>query len=127
MRNFQNIEIGKINVLFLLAMLNSSSGCSSLFTYTQEDAMRRFVQTKDFVVMRQENIHGYLDPHSGVNLESVTEVRPGVLEYSLLVKYPIFNSAERRCRFIFVAQKDTGTIIDWRYNGKPEYCTQSRG
>jgi len=89
--------------------------------------MRRFVESTDYSVMRQENIHGYLDPHSGVTLEAVKEVRTGILEYALLAKYPIFYSEEKRCRFIFVVKKDTGTIIDWRYNGKPEYCTQNRG
>jgi hypothetical protein len=117
-------EITQLKRVFIFTIITVIAACSS---FTNEDAMRRFVESTDNSVMRQEKIHGYLDPHSGVTLEGVKEVRPGILEYSLLAKYPIFYSAEKRCRFIFVVQKDTGTIIDWRYNGKAEYCTQNRG
>ncbi len=73
--------------------------------------------------MRKDNVSGYLRPQSGVNLEDVKEVQPGILEYSFIDKVKIFIPVEKKCRFILVVQKDTGTITGWRYNGNPEYCT----
>ncbi|MFZ5524671.1 MAG: hypothetical protein ACOY9D_11415 [Pseudomonadota bacterium] len=105
-----------------LPLLFVISACAG----TQAEAMQRFVYHKDMAVSRQENIGGYLKPksgRSGVSLEGVQEVQPGVMEYSFIDKLKIFVSAEKKCRFILIAQKDTGTIIGWRYNGNPEYCT----
>ena len=113
------LKLSQLNFSFLLTTLTISAGCS---TFTHEESMQRFVESIDNTVMRQEKITRYLDLHSGVTLKGVKEVRPGIMEYSLQLKYPIFHLAEKRCSFIFVVQKQTGKIIDWRYNGKPERC-----
>ena len=75
-------------------------------------------------VAQHENINGYLSPTSGVALEGVQEVRPGVIEYAFEPRH--YWSEEVKCKFIFVVVKETGTIIGWRYNGKPENCLQAR-
>jgi hypothetical protein len=97
------------------------SACASDST----EAMRRFVYWRDRNVAEQENINTYLKPRSGVALESVHEIRPGVMEYSVKSKR-WFTADEAQCRFIFVVDKDSATVIGWRYNGKPEYCFQNR-
>jgi len=88
--------------------------------------MRLFAEHKDTTVWRKTNIHDYLSPQSGVNLEDKREVQPGIVEYNLVDKLIIFVPAEKKCRFIFTVREDTGEIIGWRYNGKPEYCTSNR-
>lgn len=93
---------------------------------TQSEAMQRFVYHKEMAVSRHEDIDGYLKPssgRSGVSPEGVQEIKPGVMEYAFVDKLQIFVPAEKKCRFILVVQKDTGTIIGWKYNGNPEYCT----
>jgi len=95
---------------------------------TLNEAMQRFVYHKDEGVRRQENIDEWLQPssgRSGSSLESAQEVKPGVMEYAFVDKLKIFVPAAKKCRFILVVQKSTGTIIGWRYNSNPEYCTSN--
>ncbi len=88
--------------------------------------MQRFVHQMDMDVSQHENISGYLKPTSGVTLENMQEVRSGVMEYSFKDKLVLFTSEKEKCRFIFVVEKNAGTIIDWKYNGRPENCLQSK-
>lgn len=116
-------KVAKLIRLLLLSILVVSASCSSR---SYLDAMQLFVERKDTVVMRQEKIQEYLSPSSGVNLEDMKEISPDVEEYFLVDKVKIFVPVEKKCRFVFIVQKSTGTIIGWRYNGKPEYCTSNR-
>ena len=84
------------------------------------DKMKRFRDQRDQDVAQQENINRFLLPRLLIVVRDVQEVRPGVMEYSFEPKYSW--SEEVKCKFILVVAKDTGTIIGWRYNGKPENC-----
>lgn len=107
--------------LACIPLLFAISACAG----NLDDARKRFVYWMDRDVTEQKNISSYLRPKSGVELEGVQEVRPGVMEYSLKGKR-WFTSEEDKCKFIFVVAKDSGTVIGWRYNGKPENCLQVR-
>ena len=87
--------------------------------------MRLFAEQTNMTILRKTNIDAYLSPRSGVALEGVQEVQFGVMEYSFVDKLTLFVPVEKKCRFIVVVQKDTGTMIGWRYNSKPEYCTSN--
>lgn len=86
--------------------------------------MKRFVDNNDIVVREKRKIGGYLKDSAGVEVRSINEVAPGVLEYSFIERrsYRPFEDTWKLCKFIFVVDKSSGAIIDWRYNGKPEYC-----
>lgn len=105
-------------------MLAVIAACAS---QTHEEAMQLFVYQMSMTVFRNKaNIERFLKPQSGVALESVQEVQPGVMEYAFVDKLTLFVPLEKKCRIIVVVQKDTGTMIDWRYNSKPEYCSANR-
>ncbi|MEQ1837332.1 MAG: hypothetical protein ABL858_03170 [Candidatus Nitrotoga sp.] len=106
-----------------MAALFVNTACASR---TGEDAMQIFVEQTNMTISRKTNIDAYLKPRSGVTLEGVQEVQPGVMEYSFVDKLKLFVPAEKKCRFIVVVQKDTGAMTSWRYNSKPEYCTSNR-
>ena len=106
-----------------MAALFVNTACASR---TEEDAMQIFVEQKNMTILQKTNIDGYLNPRSGVTLEGVQEVQPGVMEYSFVDKLKLFVPAKKKCRFIAVVQKDTGIMTGWRYNSKPEYCTSNR-
>jgi hypothetical protein len=77
-------------------------------------------------IARKRNVEDYLNPRSAVVSTGSQEVKSGVMEYSFEEKRAkLFRSAEEKCRFIVVVEKDTGTMIGWRYNGNPEYCTDN--
>jgi len=90
--------------------------------------MNRFKYWMDQDVAQQENISIFLRPHLLFAAKHIEEVRPGVMEYSFEPEhyYWFGNTEDMKCKFIFVVAKDTGTIIGWRYNGKPENCQQNR-
>lgn len=111
------------NILLLLAALLVNTACASR---TEEDRMQLFVKHMNATILKKTYIDGYLNPRSGVTLEGVQEVQPGVMEYFFVDKLRLFVPAERKCRFILIVQKETGIVTDWRYNGKPEYCTSNR-
>jgi hypothetical protein len=112
------------STLMYMSLMLLATACAS----DSRTPMERFVYTKDMVVRENHNISGYLDSRSGVDVENVKEVQPGVLEYSLIGKKGwLRDDPDKRCRYIFVVSKQEGAIIGWRYNGNPEYCVQSRG
>ena len=116
--------IYRSKILLAAASLAVLVSCSS---WTKEDAMGLFVQQMNMTVYTQKkNIYAFIRPESGVALEGVQEVQPGVMEYSLVDKLTLFVPAERKCQIIVVVEKDTGTMTSWRYNSKPEYCTANR-
>jgi hypothetical protein len=75
---------------------------------------------------KNNSINDYINPRAGFAVESVQEVQPGVMEYSLVDKLILFVPVEKKCRIIVVVEKETGTMTSWRYNSKPEYCTANR-
>ena len=88
--------------------------------------MKRFKDQMDKNVAEKHNIEASLHPpgYSILGVRKVEEVRPGIMEYSFEPKH--FWSEDGKCKFIFVVAKDTGTVIGWRYNGKPENCQDAR-
>lgn len=71
-------------------------------------------------------VRALLSPTSAVVLKGKQEVQPGVMEYAFEEKKAKwFTPAEAKCRFIVLVEKDTGTMIGWRYNGNPEYCAEN--
>jgi hypothetical protein len=98
-----------------------NASCAS--QQTHEEAMQLFVEQKNMTIRDKTNIEAYLNPQSGVALEGVQEVQPGVMEYAFVDRLKLFVPVEKKCRIIVVVEKDTGTMISWKYNGKPEYCT----
>jgi hypothetical protein len=105
----------------LLATLVVSASCAT--HHTHEEAMQLFVEQMNMTIREKTNIAVALNPHSGVALVGVQEVQPGLVEYSFVDKMTLFVPVEMKCRFVVVVEKDTGTMIGWRYNSKPEYCT----
>jgi|SRR5665647_928931 len=103
------------------------TACGNPFIREDPSAgMKRFADWNDkYVREHNQNIDAFLSPHSGVLLEGAQETRPGVMEYSFVGKI-WFTPDEKKCRFIFVVEKDTGTIIGWSYKSKPEYCYNNR-
>lgn len=88
-------------------------------------AMRRFVDGMDNVVRKGSSINAYLKS-SVISIQHIQEVQAGVMEYFFIQTNILFVDSDKRCKFVFVVKKDTGTIIGWRYNDKPEYCLQSQ-
>jgi hypothetical protein len=91
--------------------------------------MQRFADGKDRVVREhRSNINSYLkSPYlypPVTSTPSIQESQSEIMEYSF-TQNGMDSHPERRCKFIFVVQKATGTIIGWRYNDKPEYCLQA--
>ena len=107
--------------LSLLMFLFAISACAE----NPIEARQRWVYWSDRTVADHENIKGFIISTSGVALEDVKEVRPGVMEYYFRDKR-IFTGDKERCRFVYVVETNTGTVIGWRYNGNPEYCVQVR-
>lgn len=87
--------------------------------------MQRFVDGMDIVVKKGRSINPYLES-TAISVQNIQEVQTGVIEYSFVQTSMWYVDPDKRCKFIFVAKKDTGTIIGWRYNDKPEYCLQSQ-
>jgi len=111
-------------ILIPVATLLVIAACAS---QTHEEAMQLFVEHTNMIVLgKKANIERFLKPRSGYALEGVQEVEPGIMEYSLVDKLILFVPVEKKCRIIVVVQKETGTMINWRYNSKPEYCTENR-
>ena len=110
----------------LVALFVTLFAMTACATWTHEDAMRLFGEHRDTSIMRKQNIEGLLNPRSAVILQGMHEVQPGVIEYAFEDKNAKwFTPAEAKCRFIVSAEKDTGTMIKWRYNGNPNYCTDN--
>jgi hypothetical protein len=86
--------------------------------------MRRFKDQMDKSVAEKDNIDTFLHPRVLSVVRNVQEVRTGVMEYSFEPKH--FWSEEGKCKYILIVAKDTGTLIGWRYNGKPENCQNAR-
>ena len=115
--------LNKLVMALCIALIFAVTGC---MTWTQEDGKRLFVEHTNYSVAIKQNIAGYLNPRSLVVLLGTQEVQPGVMEYSFEEKRAkLFRPAEEKCRFIVVVDKATGTMIGWRYNGNPEYCTEN--
>jgi hypothetical protein len=94
--------------------------------WTQDDGIRLWAEHTDTTIARKRNIEDYLNPRSAVVSTSVQEVKSGKMEYTFEEKLAkLYRSAEEKCRFIVVVEKDTGKMIGWRYNGNPEYCTDN--
>lgn len=104
-----------------IALLGAVSACAG----NPLEAMKRFKDQNDQNVARQKNINLYLKPNSLFVAKDVQEVSPGVMEYSFEPRR-YWGNEEMKCKYIFVVAKDTGTLIGWRYNGKPENCQQNR-
>lgn len=117
-------KTAKSNLVLLLAVLLVNTACT-IWNWTKEDAMQLFAEHMNMTILRKTNIDAYLKPRSGVALEGVQEIQLGVMEYSFVDKLTLFVPAEKKCRFIMVVEKDTGTMTGWRYNGNPEYCTDN--
>lgn len=85
--------------------------------------MKRFVDINNIVVGRHDGIDNYLISKY-LFVQSIKEVNPGVLEYLFIETEALhpYKDPEKLCKFIFVVDKKTMVITDWRYNGKPEYC-----
>lgn len=116
--------ISSSKLLLPAVALSVITGCAS---QTHEDAMRLFVEQMNMTVFQNKtNIQSFLKPQSGVALEGMQEVRPGVTEYAFVDKLTLFVPPEKKCRISVIVQKNTGTMTDWRYNSKPEYCTANR-
>jgi hypothetical protein len=105
--------------LVILVVISTTTACMN---WNQEDAKRLWAEQQDTSVFKkQNNIDDYL---RSFNLLDKQEVKLGIVEYSFEEKREKwFTPSEAKCRFILVVKKDTGEIINWRYNGNPEYCT----
>ncbi|MBI2779326.1 MAG: hypothetical protein HYX62_06045 [Gammaproteobacteria bacterium] len=103
-----------------LPLLIAVSACAT----DHSEAMKRFKAQRDKNVSEKANINDFIGPNKLSVVRDVREVRPGVLEYSFEPRH--YWSEEVKCKYIFVVAKDTGTVIGWRYNGKPENCLQAR-
>lgn len=88
--------------------------------------MRLWAEHTDTTMARKRNVEDYLSPRSAVFSTRAQEIKPGIMEYFFEEKREkLFRSADVKCRFIVVVEKATGTMIGWRYNGNPEYCTDN--
>lgn len=97
---------------------------TSCMSWTHKQAMDLFESQRDMAVMFEYKIDSYLKPTSAVKLLEKKETKPGVVEYSFEEKHAkLFRPSNEKCRFILVVNKKTRTVIDWRYNGNPNYCT----
>ena len=107
-----------------LPLLVAVSACAT----DHSEAIKRFADQMNRNVADHESINGYLRPGLLFVVKDVREVRPGEVEYFFEPeKFYWWGDAEKmKCKFIFVVAKDTGTVIGWRYNGKPENCLQAR-
>ncbi len=109
-----------------LSSLISVLAITACMTWTQEDGVRLWAEHRDTTIALKRNVEDYLNPRSAVVLTSMQEVKSGVMEYSFEEKRAkLFRPAEAKCRFIVSVDKDTGTMIGWRYNGNKEYCTDN--
>lgn len=108
------------NKFLLVATLVVSVSCAT--HHTHEEAMQLFVEQMNMTIREKTNIAVALNPQSGVALVGVQEVQLGVMEYSFVDKMTLFVPVEKKCRFIVVVDKETGTMTSWRYSSKPEYC-----
>jgi hypothetical protein len=104
-----------------IALLFAISACATDI----HPAMKRFADGKDIVVRERSSIYGYLKSPA-ISIQHIQEVQSGVMEYFFIRTNTLFVDSDKRCKFVFVVKKDTGTIIGWRYNDKPEYCLQSQ-
>jgi hypothetical protein len=111
------LQIPKAKLIFLIILFTISACVGDPIA-----GMERFKYHKDRAVSERDNINDWLNPRAAVVARDVQEVRPGVMEYSFEPKH----SWEVECKFILVVEKDTGTVIGWRYNGKPENCQDAR-
>jgi hypothetical protein len=87
-------------------------------------AMKRFVDGTEIVVREHRSIKRYLTS-SAVAIQDIREVSPKVMEYSFVETYRWMVEPDKRCRFVFIVDKETELILGWRYNDKPQYCLQS--
>jgi hypothetical protein len=110
----------------LMASFLTLCTMTACMAWTHEDAMRLWAEHRDTTVLRKKNIEDYLNPRSAVNLLGIKEVQPNVMEYSFEYKNAKwFTPAEAKCRFIMSVEKGTGSMIGWKYNGNPNYCTDN--
>lgn len=107
-------------VALCIPLLFANAGCAG----NPHEAMKRFADQKDRNVAERENISVFLRPNLLFVVRGVQEIRPGVMEYFFEPKYSWSEAV--KCKYIYTVAKDTGTIIGWRYNGKPENCQQNR-
>ena len=85
----------------LMASFLTLCTMTACMNWTHEDSMRLWAEHTDSAVARKNNIEGYLNPRSAVNLLGVQEVQPGVMEYAFEYKNAKwFTPAEAKCRFI---------------------------
>lgn len=112
----------KIASLAFLVTLAVSTSCSS---FTQEDAMKVFVESMNADV-GHKNINSALGSNTWANLEDKKEVQPGVMEYFFVRKPNLFVPTGKECRYVYVVTKNTGIVTGWRYNTNPDYCTLRR-
>lgn len=109
----------KISMIFL-AVLLTTSACSGISDFKQ-NAERNFKGIMDDGIKKHEFISQYLRSPT-LSLQETNEVQSGIVEYSFVELGKWFTAPEERCKFIIVAEKNSGTVIGWRYNSKPEYC-----
>ena len=104
-----------------IALLLILTACAT----ASQSEMKRFVDVKDEVVRSGSSIYPYLKSKA-VSIDYSQEVQPGVVEYAFIETFKWHVDPDKRCKFIFVVEKDTGTITAWKYNNKPEYCLENR-
>ncbi len=107
-------------MMMFFVVLVTTTACSGISEF-KRDAEQNFRDIKDDVVRQNVHISGYLKSPT-VSLQDMSEVRTGIVEYAFVELGKWFTAPEERCKFILVVEKNSGTIIGWRYNGKPEYC-----
>jgi len=99
---------------------------TSCMNWTHEDGMDMFRGSMNALAdaWDGDKVDVLLKQNSQYKVVKTEENKPGIIEYFFEEKHAkLFRPFNDKCKFILFVDKKTRKIMDWRYNGNPNYCT----